>query len=445
MLRRRRPIAAAVALIAMLGAAVPAVAARTRSHPVAPLPAPWGTVLVRGADWAGSWAKRGNLDVHSNGDGNQDRLSQYGPAFECVELATRWAAIRYGDPVRWPAFSAYQMWDAGPALPVPFVQLGNGGALPPQFGDILVFGRSPGNRTGHVAVVAGAGPGYVDVVEQNWDSHRGRARLPIDRTTMPPRGGLPVIGWLRSITEMSGLWLLAGDGGVFPVGAARGYGSLGGDRLSRPVTGVAATPSGAGYWLVAADGGVFPFGDAQGYGSAVPQRPRRAVVGIAATPSGHGYWLAAADGRVYAFGDARTYRSVAGQLRRPVVGITATPSGNGYWLVASDGEVAAIGDAHWYGSTARLRSAGTIVGIAATASGAGYWLAGADGRVHAFGDAPALPAGPGPVTAIVRDPRSSGFWLISPGGGVVSAGGATTVAGLGGIHLNASVVAAAPL
>jgi len=28
----------------------------------------------------------------------------------------------------------------------------------------------------------------------------------------------------------------------------------------RPITGMAATPSGAGYWLVASDGGIFAFG-----------------------------------------------------------------------------------------------------------------------------------------------------------------------------------------
>ena len=442
--RCHRRIALAAVVVGVLSATVPAFAAiHLRPQPAPPPPAPWGTVLVRGADWAGPWAKRGNLDVHGNGDGNHDRMSQYGMAYECVELATRWAAIRYGDPVRWPVFSAYQMWDAGPGLPVPFVQLGNGGALPPQFGDILVFGRTARNPTGHVAVVAGTGPGYVDVVEQNWDSRRGRARLPISGVTMPPRGGMPVVGWLRSIAQMSGVWLLGGDGGVFPLGAARGYGSLGGRRLSRPVTAMAATPSAQGYWLVAADGGVFPFGDAGGYGSAAPQRPRRPVVGIAATPSGKGYWLAAADGRVYAFGDARSYRSVAGQLRAPVVGITAAPSGSGYWLVAADGEVAALGDARWYGSGARLRSAGTIVGIAATASGKGYWLAGADGRVHAFGDAPSLP-GAGPVTGIVRDPHGPGYWLASAAGGVQRVGAPALLGGLTGFHLNAPIIAAAP-
>ena len=41
-----------------------------------------------------------------------------------------------------------------------------------------------------------------------------------------------------------------------------------GKRLSAPVVGMVATPTGRGYWLIARDGGIFSFGDAAYYGSA---------------------------------------------------------------------------------------------------------------------------------------------------------------------------------
>ena len=37
--------------------------------------------------------------------------------------------------------------------------------------------------------------------------------------------------------------------------------------LTKPIVGMAATPTGLGYWLVGSDGGIFTFGDALFYGS----------------------------------------------------------------------------------------------------------------------------------------------------------------------------------
>ena len=75
-----------------------------------------------------------------------------------------------------------------------------------------------------------------------------------------------------------GAWLVASDGGVFAMGGATFYGSMGGQRLNAPVVGIVATPDGQGYWEVAADGGVFAFGDAaflRVHGEPVPRRPGR--------------------------------------------------------------------------------------------------------------------------------------------------------------------------
>ena len=162
---------------------------------------PWGTVLVPGAVWAGAYAALGDVNVYSNGTGSQDQWDQYGPTYECTELAVRWAAIRYGvNPHSWQAGDAWSFFDAAPRLSVPFEALPNGGSAPPAFGDILVFDKTSFDPSGHVAVVSGTGPGYVDIVEQNWanQSPTGFARLPISGTTMPLRWGLPIRGWLRA-------------------------------------------------------------------------------------------------------------------------------------------------------------------------------------------------------------------------------------------------------
>jgi hypothetical protein len=60
---------------------------------------------------------------------------------------------------------------------------------------------------------------------------------------------------------------VASDGGIFSFGDAKYYGAMGGKPLSRPVVGIASTPSGLGYWEVASDGGIFSFGDASFDGS----------------------------------------------------------------------------------------------------------------------------------------------------------------------------------
>lgn len=182
------------AVICVTGALAPAV------HTAQAAVVPWGTVLVPGAAWAGPYANLGDLNVYSNGDGSEDRPNSYGLGYECVELATRWAAIRYGvSPWSWHISSAYQMFDVAPRLPIPFESLPNGGAAGPQFGDILVFDQVSWDPTGHVAVVSGVGPGYVNVVEQNWGNSNptGTARLVINGTYMPPRFGLPIRGWVR--------------------------------------------------------------------------------------------------------------------------------------------------------------------------------------------------------------------------------------------------------
>lgn len=188
---------------------------------------------------------------------------------------------------------------------------------------------------------------------------------------------------------IDGTWAAASDGGVFSFGAAAFHGSIG-RALSRPVVGMAATPSGGGYWLVAADGGVFAFGNASFSGSIGGTRLNQPVVGMAATPTGRGYWLVASDGGIFAFGDA-TFRGSTGavRLQQPMVGMASRPDGAGYWLTAADGGVFSF-NAPFLGALRDSGRPGPASGITATSTGRGYLLATGPGDIVPFGDAPAL-------------------------------------------------------
>jgi hypothetical protein len=247
-----------------------------------------------------------------------------------------------------------------------------------------------------------------------------------------------------------GTWLAASDGGVFAFGSAPFYGSMGGQRLNRPIITMAATPTGKGYWLVASDGGVFAFGDAGFYGSTGNLVLAKPIVAMATTPSGNGYWLVASDGGVFAFGDARFLGSTGGRrLDRAVVGMARTATGNGYWLVAADGGIFTFGDAVFRGGTGGTKLQAPIVAMATTPSGRGYWLGAADGGIFTFGDAPfAGSAGgqrlAGPVVSVAAAPRGLGYWLVGADGGIFAYGDAGFAGSLGGLRLAAPIVTLAP-
>jgi hypothetical protein len=205
-----------------------------------------------------------------------------------------------------------------------------------------------------------------------------------------PGSDAPFVGINESNDDESGFWCVAADGGVFTLGDAAFYGSMGGKPLNAPIVGMASTPDGQGYWLVGADGGIFSFGDAAFYGSMGGKPLNAPIVGMASTPDGQGYWLVAADGGIFSFGDAAFYGSMGGKpLNAPIVGMAADAHG-GYWLVAGDGGIFSFGDAPFYGSKGGTSLVAPISSMAATKDGGGYWLVGTNNAVFAFGDAPFL-------------------------------------------------------
>ena len=412
---------------------------------------PWGTVLVPATQWTSAdVAALGDVNVYSNGDGNQDQVSSYGLSYECVELAQRFAAVRYGEQKVWPVSYAYQMWSVAPTLKVPFTQLPNGGPAAPQTGDLLIFDHTGAAPYGHVAVVSDTGPGYVDIVEQNWGNSNpvGSARLAITGTTMPARFGIPIIGWLRSSVAAIPLkpTLITEAGQVYPVGGATNFGGPVSLAMAQPLVGAAGLPSGKGYWMVGGDGGIFTYGGARFYGSTGGLKLNAPVIGMASTASGNGYWLVAADGGIFSFGDARFYGSTGSmKLNAPVVGMAPTPSGNGYWMVASDGGIFSFGDARFYGSTGSIKLNKPVNGMAATASGGGYWLVASDGGIFSFGAAPFFGSTggvqvPSPVVRMVRTGDGQGYWLATSGGSLYAFGNAKYLANSGVVGTPTPVV-----
>jgi hypothetical protein len=224
-----------------------------------------------------------------------------------------------------------------------------------------------------------------------------------------------------------GYWLASADGGIYTVGDAGFYGSLGAMALQGPIVAMAATPDGRGYWLAALDGGVFAFGDAAFYGSMGGVPLNQPIVGMSATADGRGYWLVASDGGVFAFGDAHFLGSMGGTpLVSAVTGMAPTHHGLGYWLVSGDGGIFTFGDATFRGSIGGTVLNDPVDGMAAMPDDGGYYMVASDGGIFTFGDAVfrgslggGLDGNPDvvlPVAGITLAQGGSGYWLLDPDG-----------------------------
>ena len=181
----------------------------------------YGAPLIDGCSWA-TWVSRcSNLTVYGNGSSFDDsgcgapNGCTFGPEFQCTELAQRYAYYAWGEPATWDGYagadgSAAQMWQAGPALPIPLQQFSQGGGVPPQRGDILVFG--PGwlgsyyDGNGHVAVITSVTSTSVSIVQENGTAS-GQDTFGLNGTTITANGYTPIIGWLHNP-------LLSVNGGV---------------------------------------------------------------------------------------------------------------------------------------------------------------------------------------------------------------------------------------
>ena len=275
-----------------------------------------------------------------------------------------------------------------------------------------------------------------------------RAAYTGDQTYMPSSTQITEV-----VVPSLGYWLVAGDGGVFPFGAAGGYGSTGGMRLNRPVVGMAATFDGSGYWLVASDGGVFPFGSARGFGSTGGMKLNAPIVALIATLDNAGYWLIGADGGVFPFGDAYGAGSAANVQHRGTIVGAAVPRTGGfgptpaYVLASSGGDLIEFpGGAISSDSPPHLNQ--PLVAIATDGQLGRIWLVAADGGVFPIGASPGYGSLGNthlnqPIDGAAGARDVPGYWLVAGDGGIFpfqQYGLSLGFGSLGGRHLNQPIV-----
>ena len=369
---------------------------------------PWGTVLVSGPQWAGADASLGDLNVYSNGTQNQDRAGQFGLDYECTELVQRWAHYKFGEPAIWPIGKAADMWSIGPTLPLPLVQEPNGGRVPPQYGDIMVFAATSANPTGHAAVVRSTSWNSVTIVQENFTVNgtpTGQWTQAMSGTTVAALGGDPVVGWLHPSgpvyvpdPNVPGGQVLDSWGGVHPFGSAiqtSDYSSWPGWSIARDIVTVTGNPD-AGYVLDGL-GGVHPFGGAPQVQATAYWSRWDIARQLVLRSDGHSGYVLDGLGGVHPFGTpgdmppAVTLSAYWSNwdIARAIVLRSDGVSGyvlDGWGGVHAFGQnlasvPAVSGEPYWYGwSIAR--------GLVLASDSGGYVLDGWGG-VHAFGTAPA--------------------------------------------------------
>lgn len=396
----RRTTCAAVAL-----ALATAVAGVAMSMPIRASAAvvPWGTVLVPGSAWAGSMAGRGDLNVYSNGTGFQDQQGAYGLDYECVELAFRWSQIAFGvSHIGWGIQYASQMWTAGTHVSPPYIQHPNGGADGPQFGDLMVFASTSFDPTGHVAVVSGTGPGWVSIVEQNYDNSNptGTARLQIYGTTMADRYGLPILGWLRSSIAPPSWQPTPGPGGYLADlgGHVYSYGSAGPTTeqtvwpTQATARALAVIPKTSSGYVLDSYGGLHQFGGAPRVRPPAYWFGQDMARDLALTSDGRGGYVLDAYGQLHPFGDAQPLSQNFGwpgwDIARAMV---LLPNDQGGWVIDGWGGMHAFGtvpsvrlNSPYYPNQDIARSA-----CLRSDSVSGWWVDG-NNDIHSFGGAPAV-------------------------------------------------------
>lgn len=163
-------------------------------------------------------------------------------------------------------------------------------------------------------------------VERNWIG--ALDPRPIEQIVKEGTPTLPIGGAMGiCASPLGGYYVFADDGGVFTFGDAKFYGSMGGQPLVKPVSGMAVMPEGDGYMLCARDGGVFSFGSAAHLTSDLlaagkpiglaGKKLAAPIVGIDINKGGKGYFLVGQDGGVFAFGNAKYAGNALNEIDYP--------------------------------------------------------------------------------------------------------------------------------
>ncbi len=174
-----------------------------------PVPQPGAETCCHCPAWGAGWGtpltSLDGVTAYGNG-GTTDNgcVGTYGILYQCVELAQRYFAQRWGYPPIWSGVEAAA--DMRTHHPVGIAFIPNGGTPAPQVGDALLFN---GGAYGHVALVQSVDrhTGRISVIEENW-TRAGEASLPLyadhdiglrDSVTTT----YTVAGWLHSRQNVS--------------------------------------------------------------------------------------------------------------------------------------------------------------------------------------------------------------------------------------------------
>ncbi|MGH8992313.1 MAG: phosphodiester glycosidase family protein, partial [Acidimicrobiia bacterium] len=186
-----------------------------------------------------------------------------------------------------------------------------------HMGNVESFRLMPGEKVTSLSATP-SGHGYWIFTSKGRVITKGAAQHFGDVAGIRLNG--PVLDSIPTPTGL-GYYMVASDGGIFTFGDAVFYGSTGAIRLNAPVQSLVPDPDGVGYWLVASDGGVFSFEGAF-RGSLGGQQLNRPVTGM--VPYGNGYLMVGEDGGVFNFSDQAFSGSLgASPPARPVVSVAA--------------------------------------------------------------------------------------------------------------------------
>ena len=335
--------AAAIAIVALLGTALPGSAATTYALPGAPAsvtakPAPGGVFVQWTAGKDGSSPVTSYTVTGGPGtcavvvDGSQ--YSAFVPAV-AGQSATKFSVI---------ATNALGSSDAGVTATEVTAAMGAGARVLGTKGGAAVVGAGDEIASGVRSVVAAAstrdGQGYWTIDADGVVSAAGSAEA---------IGG--------AVENAVALVPAANDRGLIVVSKNGVVTSLGDANINRKlpagaaVVGAAGTADGKGAWIVRSNGVINNVGTA-GKAPAI----RGSFIAATGNPAGTGGWALTTAGTLVAFGKAPALKGAA----RGAVAIQAAPSGRGVWAVMRDGSTASFGDAPQLGSSGIARAAAIV-------------------------------------------------------------------------------------
>ena len=177
--------------------------------------APFGEII--GIDYYGINAYSCNISTNNNPCMSFIHKTIFcGIKWQCVEYVRRWLILVHN--ITFQQLEMAYMMFTEPYITfihiiteqrIPYIKYKNGivGNLLPKPGSIIVWDKTLGYKTGHVAIVSKITSKYIYIGEQNWDDLMWKKpysrRIPIEYTSCNSvylndnnEFNLPILGWL---------------------------------------------------------------------------------------------------------------------------------------------------------------------------------------------------------------------------------------------------------